>query len=113
MEEESEWISQLLQEHTPLHQESTLASLQRPVTAEEDPNLPTTEEGAEGVVTAAGVATPDLGRGHALTALGEVIIEEVNRTVKINDQIWRCYCRLKEDNFCQKHHPTLKKKTFE
>lgn len=67
---------------------------------------PYTEEGAEGVVTAAGVATPDLGRGHALTALGEVIIEEVNRTVKINDQIWRCYCRLKEDNFCQKHHPT-------
>lgn len=109
MEEESEWISPSLQEHTPLHPESTLASLQRPVT-EEDPRLPTTEEGAVGVVTAAGVATPDLGQGHALTALGEVIIEEVNRTVKINDQIWRCYCRLKEDIFCQKHHPTLKKK---
>lgn len=49
-----------------------------PVTAEEDPHLPTTEEGAEGVVTAAGVATPDLGRGHALTALvSSLKVEEI------------------------------------
>lgn len=49
-----------------------------PVTAEEDPHLPTTEEGAEGVVTAVGVATPDLGRGHALTALvSSLKVEEI------------------------------------
>lgn len=82
-----------------------MASLQRPVT-EGDPHLLITEEGAEGEVTAVGVATPDLGQGHAHTALGEVIIEEVNRTVKINDQIWRCYCILMEGIFWQKHHPS-------